>query len=81
MLKKGDQIGYLAKIKGILLGEFSELEQKDGSGSLVELIHSYQERYHFPVAKTDQIGHSVDSHILKLGVHYTFNSQSILAQS
>ncbi|WP_440896457.1 S66 peptidase family protein [Amphibacillus sp. Q70] len=75
-----DQIGYFEKISGILLGEFSELEQKEGLVSLIELIHPYQERYQFPVAKTDQVGHSVDSHILRLGVPYKFTAQGILPQ-
>lgn len=73
-----DQIGYFKSINGLLLGQFTELEDKDGRDRLLELIQTYQHRYHFPVIKTNQIGHSKDSSILKLGVNYTFSKQGIL---
>ena len=67
-----DQIGYFSQITGLFLGQFTELEQEDGSNRLFDLIKPFQDRYRFPIIKTDQIGHSSDSRFLKLGMYYVF---------
>ncbi len=60
------QIGVFEKVKGILLGTFTRLEQESGALAPYEIIRTYLPKDMF-VAKTAQIGHASNSRALKIG--------------
>ncbi|MDT2010792.1 LD-carboxypeptidase [Carnobacterium divergens] len=62
-----EQIGYLEDCKGILLGEFTELNEKQQIKALKKLILSYASKYHFSIAQTQEIGHSSMSKPVLIG--------------
>ncbi|WP_017473834.1 S66 peptidase family protein [Amphibacillus jilinensis] len=70
-----EQIGYFDQINGLLLGTFTELEQTSGTGALVELVQPYAQKYHWPIIKSDQLGHSPESPLLRLGQQLTLKGQ------
>jgi muramoyltetrapeptide carboxypeptidase LdcA involved in peptidoglycan recycling len=51
------QIGALNKIKGILLGTFTEMEREQLKPAMEELILDYTRELNLPIAKTVEIGH------------------------
>lgn len=63
------QMGVLDKISGILLGTFSEAEQR--GIDVGALVRGYV-RDGLPVAKTGQLGHHADSKALAIGTLYRF---------
>lgn len=62
-----DQINYFSQLNGLILGQFTELEEIEGSQALIELIKPFANKYNLPTIKTSQLGHSADSHILAIG--------------
>lgn len=62
-----EQIGYLEDCKGLLLGEFTELKEKQQLYQLKELILSYMSHYSFLVAQTEEVGHSSISKPIFIG--------------
>lgn len=62
------QMGVFQDISGLLLGTFTEL---DRSGPVVEsMALELTGRPDLPVARTDRVGHGVDSRCLCLGRHH-----------
>ncbi|MBM7542076.1 S66 peptidase family protein [Amphibacillus cookii] len=74
-LAQFEQIGYFNKMNGLILGTFTELEQTSGREALVELIEPYAQKYHWPIIKSNQLGHGSNSPILKIGQHLTLKKQ------
>lgn len=60
------QMGVFDKIKGILLGTFTEMESKGIVPSAVDLIRRYAGTK-LPIAVTGQIGHGIDSKAIMIG--------------
>ena len=61
------QIGALSKIKGMILGTFTELEK---SISDIELRNYFLEKfkdYNFPIVKTSELGHCSNSKAIPIG--------------
>ncbi|GAB6169875.1 LD-carboxypeptidase [Clostridium carnis] len=65
------QLGIFKKIKGILLGTFSEMESNEYSPNIIEIITSIVDDPKLPIAKTNNIGHGQDSKCLIIGNYYS----------
>ncbi len=65
------QLGAFNKIKGILLGTFTQME-KENSQPTVEILLKRIIGTKIPIAKTKEIGHGTDSKAIIIGKNYTF---------
>ena len=65
-LNQLSQIGVFKKVKGILLGTFSQMEKNEESPSIIDLVMKYAPD-DLPVAKTQEIGHGADSRAIMIG--------------
>ena len=61
-----EQLGVFQEISGLILGSFTELFEKDGKSSLLEIIEEVVPD-RIPVACTDEIGHGANSKALRIG--------------
>ncbi|MBU3132566.1 LD-carboxypeptidase [Clostridium gasigenes] len=66
------QLGVFKKVKGILLGSFTEMEREKYTPDIIEIITSIIEDPNVPIAKTNQIGHGQDSKCIVIGEHQSF---------
>ncbi len=69
-------IGAFEKIKGILLGTFTEMEKTQAFPNIISLVKDYAPN--LPIAKTELIGHGVDSRAIVIGEYRTFTDTSII---
>ena len=70
------QIGVFDAVNGILLGTFTEMEEKGDSPSIEELVREYAGS-DIPIAKTKQIGHGSDSKGILIGRRLSFGRRSL----
>ncbi|MDN3956118.1 LD-carboxypeptidase [Sporolactobacillus laevolacticus] len=68
LLAQMDQLSVFSKCAGVLLGTFSEMQKKELTPSIEALVFETTEKYNVPIAKTEQLGHGEDAHILPIGV-------------
>lgn len=61
------QIGAFDKIKGLILGTFTKMEENNISPSIEELVLKVVNNPHLPIIKTQEIGHGKDSKCIILG--------------
>lgn len=61
------QMGAFSKISGILLGTFTELEEKYSSTYIENLFLEKLKDYDIPIAKTSDLGHSANSKAIPIG--------------
>ena len=66
------QLGAFKKVKGILLGSFTEMERENYTPTIIELITSIVDNPNLPIAKTKQIGHGQDSKCIIVGEYQKF---------
>lgn len=64
------QIGVFEKINGILLGTFSEMEEKQLNPTIEDLVRSIVQPA-LPIAATRYIGHRSDARAIVIGRRYT----------
>lgn len=72
LLSQLDQIGYFHRCRGLLVGTFTEMESKNSTPTVEELVLEITEKYRLPVAKTSELGHGDDAHCLPIGLHLLF---------
>ena len=60
------QMGVFERCAGILLGTFTQLEKENGIDAAPILLQRFV-RSDLPIAKTQQIGHGVDSKAIMIG--------------
>ncbi|MGL5087714.1 MAG: S66 family peptidase [Clostridium sp.] len=65
-------LGAFKKIKGILLGSFTEMERENHSPNIIEIITSIVDNPNLPIAKTNEIGHGEDSKSIAIGAYRSF---------
>ena len=65
------QLGAFEKCAGILLGTFTEMEEKKCSLSMVELVQRIVGK-DMPIVVTKDIGHGIDAKAIVIGMKYTF---------
>lgn len=61
------QIGAFKKIKGIILGTFSKMEEIKATPTIEELVVKIINNENIPIVKTNEIGHGVNSKCIKIG--------------
>jgi muramoyltetrapeptide carboxypeptidase LdcA involved in peptidoglycan recycling len=61
------QIGVFKKVKGIILGSYTEMEREKYSPNIVEIIKDIINNSNIPIAKTNEIGHGKDSKCIIIG--------------
>lgn len=66
MLVQLRQMGVFKEIKGMLLGQFTKIENEKMSPTIEELVLDATKAESFPIAKTSQIGHSANTRALWL---------------
>ena len=60
------QIGVFSKIKGLILGTFTTMEEKACKPDIVELVKQYVSE-DLPIVKTYEIGHGYNSRAIVIG--------------
>lgn len=65
-------IGAFDKIKGILLGTFTEMEKMQALPDIISLVKSYAPN--LPIAKTELVGHGTDSRGIIIGEYRIFTA-------
>lgn len=68
------QMGAFRKIKGIILGTFTQMEREDCRPTMEELVLERAEG-DIPVVKTDKIGHGPDARAVIIGGTYVFKKE------
>ena len=66
-----EQLGAFQKVKGIMLGTFTQLEKEQQKPDIYQLLQRYIPS-EIPVVKTQYIGHGTDSKAIKIGGEYNF---------
>ncbi|PRR81132.1 S66 family peptidase [Clostridium vincentii] len=67
------QIGAFDEANGIILGTFTEMEEKALSPSVEDLVLSIVDNPNLPIIKTSEIGHSNTSKGAVIGKYYSFD--------
>lgn len=62
-----DHVGAFDKINGIILGEFTEMQEENHVPDIMELIREVLGDRNIPIVKTDDIGHSPRSKCIVIG--------------
>ena len=70
-LSQYKQIGAFKKAKGILLGNFTQMEEEGLTPTIEELVLEIIDNPKLPVAKTKEIGHGQDSKAIVIGEKMT----------
>lgn len=65
------QMGVFEQVAGILLGTFTQMEQ-EGSAEQVAALFRQQVAEGLPIAKTQEVGHGLDSKAVQIGGYYRF---------
>ena len=61
-----EQLGAFKKIRGLLLGTFTEMQKKEGKEAVVKLVQRVA-GHELPIAQTQEIGHGADSKAIIIG--------------
>jgi len=61
------QMGIFKKVKGIILGSYTEMEREKYSPSIIKIIKEIVNNPNMPIAKTNEIGHGKDSKCIIIG--------------
>ena len=61
------QMGVFKKVKGIILGSYTEMEREKYSPSIIEIIKEIVNNSNMPIVKTNEIGHGKDSKCIIIG--------------
>ena len=61
------QMGIFKKVKGIILGSFTEMEREKYSPGIVEITKYIVNNPNMPIVKTSEIGHGKDSKCIIIG--------------
>lgn len=65
-------LGAFKKVKGVLLGTFTEMERENYSPDIIELITRIVDNPSLPIAKTNDIGHGSDAKCIPIGGYKLF---------
>ena len=66
------QQGILKKVKGIILGYYTEMQRDNLSPRIEEIVKEIVEDINLPIIKTNMIGHNKDSKCLVIGENVRF---------
>ena len=65
------QMGAFDKIKGLILGTFSKMQENNISPTIEELVVKIVNNPNLPIAKTEEIGHGANSKCIVIGENIT----------
>lgn len=65
-------LGIFEDVKGIILGEFTEMQREQYSPSIIELVKSFVEHRNIPIIKTEDVGHGQDAMCFPVGEYVIF---------
>lgn len=65
-------LGVFNEIKGIILGEFTEMEREDLKPDIVEILKRVIGEINIPILKTRDIGHGADAKCIPIGKYLIF---------
>lgn len=68
-------IGAFDKVRGILLGTFTEMEKTEALPDIISLVKSYAPD--LPIAKTELVGHGTDSRGIVIGEYRAFTANTL----
>lgn len=68
------QMGAFHKVKGVVLGTFTQMEWETCCPTMEELVLQWVEE-NIPVVKTDKVGHGPDSRAVTIGGSYRFEKE------
>lgn len=71
-LNQYNQIGAFEKVKGIILGTFTEMDVNNLNPKVEDILLSIIPK-NIPVIKTEELGHGNDSKCIIIGGYYNFN--------
>lgn len=71
-LNQYNQIGSFEKVKGIILGTFTEMDVNNLNPKVEDILLSIIPK-NIPVIKTEELGHGNDSKCIIIGGYYNFN--------
>lgn len=66
-------MGVFKKIKGIILGSFTEMEREEYSPDIVSIVKDIVDDENMPIIKTNEIGHGNDSKCIVIGEKIELN--------
>lgn len=66
-LSQYKQLGAFKKVKGVLLGSFTQMEEENLTPTIEELVVEIIDNPNLPIAKTKEIGHGQDSKAIIIG--------------
>ena len=61
------QMGAFEKIKGLILGTFTKMQENNISPSIIELVLNIIDNPNLPIVKTEEIGHGTNSKAIVIG--------------
>ncbi len=71
------QMGVFSRIRGLLLGTFTEMENSHACPDVRKLVLEAIRDYRFPVAATRQAGHGMDSRAIPIGARCGISAGSM----
>jgi muramoyltetrapeptide carboxypeptidase LdcA involved in peptidoglycan recycling len=66
------QIGVFSKVSGVLLGNFTKMEESNSQPTVEEILKSIIKDNKLPIAKTREVGHGSDSKCIQIGKFISF---------
>ena len=66
-LSQYKQMGVFKKIKGIILGSYTEMERENYSPNIIEIVNEVVNDTNMPIIKTEEIGHGKNSKCIIIG--------------
>ncbi len=61
------QMGVFRKIGGLIIGSYTDLDKEQGPDFIMKLVMEAVDNPELPIAKTDRIGHNMDTYALHIG--------------
>ncbi len=65
-------LGVFNEVKGIILGEFTEMEREDLKPDMVEILKRVIGEINIPILKTSDLGHGADAKCIPIGKYLIF---------
>ena len=65
-------LGVFNEVKGIILGEFTEMEREDLKPDIVEILKRVIGEINIPILKTSDLGHCADAKCIPIGKYLIF---------
>lgn len=65
-------LGVFNQVKGIILGEFAEMEREDLKPDIVEILNRVIGEINIPILKTRDLGHGADAKCIPIGKYLIF---------